>query len=250
MHAAFFPILEVMTWASSVASKVLPGKPRSDLELAFRNEGRSAFTWLQAMLAAETPWCLGEGCSVCVVERAFESEPNIRLLSLACRIYQFLGKTMLSRIAASLPSFDFLHEALAAAVKKDSFWGPEYWDIADDKAANMELCVTQMVAQALDHQARLEEAANGKDKKGKAPVTGGSVEHDDDRSETSIPILPSPLAKQQLEMGKEERERLTKLAAEKGIAAFSGNSQDGFRFHHRRRSRVATIIGPSTKPKV
>ena len=239
MHAAFFPLLEMMAWVTSVASHVLPGKPRSDLELAFRNEGRSAFTWLQSMLAGDTSWCLTEGCAVCVVERTFDSEPNIRLLSLACRIYKFLGKTMLSRIAASLPSFDFLYDALANAVRKDSFWGPEYWDMADDKAASMELGVTQMVAQALDHQARLQEPGNDKHKN----KSRESVEAD------SIPIIASPLAKQQLEMGKEERERLAKLASEKGIAAFSGNTQDGFRFHHRRRARVPMIITPSTKPK-
>ena len=187
-----------------------------------------------------------EGCPLCIVERAFHSEPHMRLLSLACRIYKFLGKTMLSCIAASLPSFDFLYGAFVIAVKKDPFWGPEYWDVADDKAAKMELGVTQMVAQALGHQARLQESGSGQEKDKKVLKNWESTETENDRSEGRMPKLPSPLAKKQLEMGKEEREHLAKLAAEKGIAAFSGNSQDGFRFHHRRhhrrRARVPTII--------
>ena len=54
MHAAFFPLLEMMAWVTSVASYALPGKLASDFEQAFRNEWRHAYSWVRAMLAGDT----------------------------------------------------------------------------------------------------------------------------------------------------------------------------------------------------
>ena len=119
----------------------------AELELAFRNDARSAFTWLQSSMAEERDWCRTKGCPVCVVLRTFHSEHLIRLLAVACRTCEYLNGCGTVPLKLRLPSVKFLLEALWIGVERDNFWGKSCWATVANKSSRMAASIQQLEAQ-------------------------------------------------------------------------------------------------------
>lgn len=155
------PTLQLLGDASRTAAEVLPNRPTADLELAFRNDARSAFTWLQSSIAEEGDWCRTKGCPACIVLRAFHSEHLIRLFAVVCRTCESLTNCDVARPESRLPSFSFMLEALRVGVQQDHFWGPSCWAVVDDKSSRMAANIQQLAAQTRHSQRRLQLTEDG-----------------------------------------------------------------------------------------
>ena len=146
---ALLPLLQIHTQAASLAAGVLPRRQATELELAFRGDGRGAFSWLQCFIAEEADWCATLGCPACVGLRVLHSEPFIRIIVVACRLSHHLQSSM-NESGPQLPNFHFVIEATARAVETDDFWGPEFWEEIDGRAYHLEASVKELTRQCCE----------------------------------------------------------------------------------------------------
>ncbi|QVM08335.1 hypothetical protein D8B26_003026 [Coccidioides posadasii str. Silveira] len=149
LHALFTPLLQFLRQASLVAALAVPGQPRSDLELAFRGDARSAYAWLRCIVTEERNWCLTKGCPACVVLHVFQSEPLVRLIIIACRFPEYMRSAGLGRCQYHVPSFRFWLTALKDAVERDPFWDDGFWQRVESRATFLELGIYQLTVQCL-----------------------------------------------------------------------------------------------------
>ncbi|KAL8795651.1 MAG: hypothetical protein Q9195_001889 [Heterodermia aff. obscurata] len=121
-HALIFPVLELFRHASNVAQTMLGDRNIFDLELIFRGEARGAFAWLQCFIAEEEDWCRTRGCPV--------NKP--------------------ASPATQLPVFDFWLSSLRNALHEDPFWGPDFGEHLERRAAALEHGLNELVSQCFE----------------------------------------------------------------------------------------------------
>lgn len=62
IHTLILPVIEIYSYASQLATRVLGDRNIFDLELVFREDARGAFSWLQCFIIEEEGWCSTRGC--------------------------------------------------------------------------------------------------------------------------------------------------------------------------------------------
>ena len=126
-------------------------RPAVDLEVAFRGQARSAFSWLQCFLSqAERDWALTKGCPACIVLKILHDEPFIRIVVAACRVSSYLQSVFESHGAATnLPDFTFWLTAVRHAVTEDPFWGLHFWSEIEVRAISLSSGIQELVSQCL-----------------------------------------------------------------------------------------------------
>lgn len=62
IHTLILPVIEIYSYASQLATRILGDRNIFDLELVFRAEARGAFSWLQCFIIEEEAWCSARGC--------------------------------------------------------------------------------------------------------------------------------------------------------------------------------------------
>ncbi|EFR05026.1 hypothetical protein MGYG_08031 [Nannizzia gypsea CBS 118893] len=150
LHAVFMPLKQLVLHATDVASRSLPGCLALDPERAFHGEARNAFAWLRSIITDEPDWCTTNGCPACVVLHIFHSEPLIRIVSVACRVSNWMSHVGLMEQGMRLPNFNFWLTALAKAVISDYFWGYDYWMETYDRSVYMDLSTRKLVYQCFE----------------------------------------------------------------------------------------------------
>jgi hypothetical protein len=160
LHVLLLPIRQICSEAAGYARRTLPwsrhSSPRPscrtsvDLEVAFRGQARSAFSWLQCFIREECDWMAAKGCATCVVLRTLQDEPFIRLVVAACRVSSYLHDLLESRgEQLSLPDFSFWLDAIRCAVTEDAFWGIHFWYDIEARAMGLEAGIQELVTQCL-----------------------------------------------------------------------------------------------------
>ena len=164
-HAIIFPVLHIYRQAVKIAQSFLCSESTSDLELAFREEARGTFSWLQCLVLEEGDWCMTRGCPgmspapilgysrytysplACVVTYVLESEPTIRLILAACRLSRSLRKYS---IDTDPPLFDFWRSSLRKVLDKDPFWGPAHAKVIEERAEHLEQGFLKLIQQCCE----------------------------------------------------------------------------------------------------
>jgi len=151
------PVRLICTQAAHYASSVLsfhrPSCPRRlavDLEVAFRGQARSAFSWIQCFTSQEQDWVLTKGCPACIVLKILNDESFIRILIAACRLSGYLQNlAQFQEVVATLPDTSFWLTAVRHAVIEDPFWGFQFWAKIEARAINLESGIQELVSQCL-----------------------------------------------------------------------------------------------------
>lgn len=157
LHAVLLPVRLICAQAAHYASSVLsfhqPSCPRRlavDLEVAFRGQARSAFSWIQCFTSQEQDWVLTKGCPACVVLKTLNDEPFIRIVTAACRLSGYLQNLAQSQeVVATMPDTSFWLTAVRHAVIEDPFWGFQFWAKIEARAINLELGIQELISQCL-----------------------------------------------------------------------------------------------------
>jgi hypothetical protein len=155
LYTVLLPIRLIYVHATHYASSILsfhrPSCPRRlavDLEVAFRGQARSAFSWVQCFTSEEQDWVLTKGCPACVVLQTLNDETFIRILMAACRVSSYLRNLVPSHgVVATMPDTSFWLTAVRHAVTEDSFWGCQFWTKIEARAINLELGIRELIAQ-------------------------------------------------------------------------------------------------------
>ncbi|MCJ1456687.1 hypothetical protein MMC28_007050 [Mycoblastus sanguinarius] len=147
-YALILPVLEIYRHAAQLARSMLGDRNIFDLELVFRGDARGAFAWLQCFITEEEEWCSTRGCPACVVSYVLQAEPTIRIVLTACRLAQSLRRA--NENADIFPVFDFWLSSLRTALDEDEFWQPNFWKDSEQKVANLENGIQQMVRQCIN----------------------------------------------------------------------------------------------------
>jgi hypothetical protein len=151
------PVPLICAQAAHYASYVLsshrsscPRRLAVDLEVAFRGQGRSAFSWIQCFISQEQDWVLTKGCPACVVLKTLNDEPFIRIVIAACRFSGYLQNVAQSQeMVAAIPDTSFWLTAVRHAVIEDPFWGFQFWAKIEARAINLESGIQELVSQCL-----------------------------------------------------------------------------------------------------
>ena len=77
-----------------------------------------------------------------------QAEPTIRIVLTACRLAQSLRRA--NENADIFPVFDFWLSSLRTALDEDEFWQPNFWKDSEQKVANLENGIQQMVRQCIN----------------------------------------------------------------------------------------------------
>jgi hypothetical protein len=157
LHTVLLPVRLICAQAAHYASSVLsshqPSCPRRlavDLEVAFRGQARSTFSWIQCFTSQEQDWVLTKGCPACVVLKTLNDESFIRILIAACRFSGHLHNLVQSQGAVpTMPDTSFWLTAVRHAVIEDPFWGFQFWAKIEARAINLELGIQELVSQCL-----------------------------------------------------------------------------------------------------
>jgi hypothetical protein len=160
LHALLLPVRQICSEAAGYAHTTLPSSRHSspkpsrrtsvDLEVAFRGQARSAFSWLQCFIREECEWMAAKGCPTCVVLQTLQDEPFIRIVVAACRVSRYLHDLLESRgEQLSLPDFSFWLDAIRYAVSEDAFWGVHFWYDIEARAMGLEAGIQDLVTQCL-----------------------------------------------------------------------------------------------------
>ena len=157
LHTMLLPIrlicAEAAHYASSILSFHQPSCPRRlavDLEVAFRGQARSAFSWIQCFTSQEQDWVLTKGCPACVVLKTLNDESFIRMLVAACRVSGYLRNLVqFQSVVATMSDTSFWLTAVRHAVIEDSFWGFQFWTKVEAQAINLELGIQELASQCL-----------------------------------------------------------------------------------------------------
>jgi hypothetical protein len=155
LHTVLLPVRLIFAQAAHYASSILsfhqPSCPRRlavDLEVAFRGQARSAFSWIQCFTSQERDWVLTKGCPACVVLKTLNDESYIRILIAACRFSSYLQSLVQSwGVVATMPDTSFWLTAVRHAVIEDSFWGSQLWAKIEARATNLESGIQELVSQ-------------------------------------------------------------------------------------------------------
>ena len=83
----------------------------------------------------------------CVVSYVLQSEPTIRLVLVSCRLSRSLRKPQAGH---KLPLFDFWRASLRRALDNDPFWGPSYSKEIEERAAQLEIGIQQLIRQCCE----------------------------------------------------------------------------------------------------
>jgi hypothetical protein len=157
LHTVLLPVRLIRAQATHYARSTLsfhqPSYRRClaiDLEVAFRGQARSAFSWIQCFTSQEQDWVLTRGCPACVVFETLNDESFIRILIAACRFSGSLQGLVQSQgvVATTLDPSIWL-TAVRHAVIEDSFWGFQFWTKIEARAVNLELGMQELVSQCL-----------------------------------------------------------------------------------------------------
>jgi hypothetical protein len=157
LHTVLLPVRLICAKAAHYARSILsfhqPNCPRrlaADLEVAFRGQARSAFSWIQCFTSQERDWVLTKGCPACVVLKTLNDESFIRIIVAACRASGYLRNHVQSQgVVATMPDTSFWLTAVRHAVTEDSFWGFQFWTEIEARAINLELGIQELVSQCL-----------------------------------------------------------------------------------------------------
>ncbi|KAI9811722.1 MAG: hypothetical protein M1827_005267 [Pycnora praestabilis] len=209
-HALILPILQIYRRACQLASSSLHTKRHADLELAYKADGRGAFSWLQCFVAEEEDWCNTKGCPVNYV---LQSEPTIRLVLVASRLSHHLRfpphSNNNSNASPSLPLFTFWLNSLHTALDNDAFWGPGYWDDIETRATSLERGIQDLMAQCRDIESVL--AYKTSDNSKAVVVSVEEISQTPSPTDNTIRVRGSQLAKRQMMLLKEEEHWMRKI---------------------------------------
>jgi len=155
LHTVLLPVRLIFAQAAHYASSILSFHQPSclrrlaaDLEVAFRGQARSAFSWIQCFTSQERDWILTKGCPACVVLKTLNDESYIRILIVACRFSSYLQSLVQSwGVVATMPDTSFWLTAVRHAVIEDSFWGSQLWAKIEARATNLESGIQELVSQ-------------------------------------------------------------------------------------------------------
>ncbi|KAK2745572.1 hypothetical protein FQN57_003697 [Myotisia sp. PD_48] len=238
LHAAFMPVLQISSEASSVASRALSRQSQPDLDSAFTSDARNAFAWFNSIMREEGDWCMTKGCPACVVLHVLHSEPLIRAVAVACRTSDYMKKAGLVKDAdCELPSLRFWLHALRIAVLEDSFWGPQYWDEIYSRALRMEQGMRRLIDQCFEIRGAgfvIPHRCLPYDGIAIGGLRGGSDEPGVDSPSQSV-------SEARLDRKWEEMVELSRLRASHARKFQSGGDGQSF---VRRRHRRATLVTP------
>ncbi|MCJ1363778.1 hypothetical protein MMC16_002887 [Acarospora aff. strigata] len=148
IHALISPVLRIYRQASQLANSILCPSGAADLELAFRDEARGAFSWLQCLFSDEEELCPVTGCPACNVTHVLHSEPTLRLILVASHVPEYLDTK--NSHQPELSMFTFWLRSLRAALDTDPLWGPGYWDEIERKALRLVKGIKHLLRQCRD----------------------------------------------------------------------------------------------------
>ena len=205
LHLLLRPIAQLHETCTRLAHAALCQPSPSELELAFRNEARSAFLWLTCFLDdAETQtWMATRGCPNCVVERVLSCDSTVRMVLTAALVAKARAEKM--DAAVDVPDLSFFLDVMKHALEGDAFWGPGFYADLLIKAEKLSVGVQAMVAQA----AELEILVSSPSPSPTAsrvevpplPLPRSSI----------IPLKVSPMARRQQNLRREEEAHLLSL---------------------------------------
>ena len=125
--------------------------------------------------------------TACVVTHVLQSEPTVRFILVACRLSRSLRKPKTER---KLPLFDFWRSSLRRALDNDPFWGPSHSKDMEEKAAQLEVGIQQLITQCCELSQAVSTSGDRIPKSPSACFTPYHEHHDEPtirRSSTSIP---------------------------------------------------------------
>jgi hypothetical protein len=188
IHTLLVPLFLINHQAERVAARALSSEKGAEPERAFRGEARSAFAWLNCILTEEHDWYLTARCPACIVLHVLNSEPTIRLVTVA------------AQLAGPRSGFACWLAALETGVCEDPFWGDSFWPEIEERALRLTEGVQELVRQCHELRATLDSAAcTPPVVKASAPVYERST------STCTIALKPSSFARKQVRLSREEQ---------------------------------------------
>lgn len=235
IHALIIPVAALYTRSATLASAALCSSRAEDLEIAYKEDARTAFVLLQCLVQEEAAWCFGRGCSACLVLHTLESQATIRMAIAGALMANEESTTEQGTAPAQLSTF---LPAIAHAVESDPFWGREYYANIISKAESLRSGIQCLIAQAGDLEVLVRSPTRGRSPPSRslnrspwknktllndfaashpqatAPVDGTDIDQQraPKRVQTLPRLDPSPLAKRQLRLEQEQREVLSRMA--------------------------------------
>jgi hypothetical protein len=157
LHTILLPVLQIRGQAAQYASSILahhrqrPSRhPAVDLEVAFRGQARSAFSWVQCFISQEQDWVLTKGCPACIVLKTLQDESFIRIIVAACKVSTHLRDLFrCRREVIQMPDFSFWLTGVRHAVTEDPFWGLHFWLEIEARAISLASGIQELVSQCL-----------------------------------------------------------------------------------------------------
>jgi len=157
LHCLQLPLLHIRSQAAVYAFSLISSQrsgstsPTSettfDLEVVFREDARTAFSWLQCFVTEEADWMTTKGCPACIVQRVLHDEPYIRIVVAACILSTHLRRASQTKAPQEIPDFSFWHSAVRNAVVEDEFWGLHLWSDIEARARGLEKGIRQLISQ-------------------------------------------------------------------------------------------------------
>ncbi|KAF2435550.1 hypothetical protein EJ08DRAFT_580400 [Tothia fuscella] len=151
LHGMTMPVVQLFTQASALAYAALSTKNKHDLELAFRGEARSAFSWLQCFVEEEEDWCYTKGCPACATLNILSTESTIRATLAAAQLSVPRGSNpaecYINPDDRSLPHFLATIPALQSALTNDPFWGPGVYEHMLNRSSRLATGIHELISQ-------------------------------------------------------------------------------------------------------
>ncbi|KAF2095507.1 hypothetical protein NA57DRAFT_27043, partial [Rhizodiscina lignyota] len=218
LHALIVPVVALYHRTALLAEAALCSSRPEDFEIAYRADARSAFISLQCFVHEEEQWCYSRGCPACTTLHTLETESTIRLAITAA----LLAESSESPEGTGVPSLASFLPALQCATEADPFWGPQFWEHHHGKASALRDSIHALIQQASELEALVLSPRPGRSpvqspdrsptksktlnfelRTASSPTNTRSSDCEDGKS---LPRLsPSPLAKQQLRLDREQR---------------------------------------------
>lgn len=189
IHTLLVPLFLIDHQARRTAARTLPSQTGAEPERAFRGEARSAFAWLQSILAEEHDWYRTSRCPACIVLHVLHSEPTIRFLAVAVQL------------AGANSGFDCWLAALETAVREDPFWGDAFWPDIEYRATGLTEGVQELVRQCQELSTSLNSPTRPSPPKPSVPVYAERTT----APACTIALKPSSFARKQLRLTREEQ---------------------------------------------
>lgn len=150
LHALLVPVVELFDKAVTLAVAAIGATTPEELEYAFTDQARNAFTWLHCFLSNdnEREWCYTRGCPACVAEHSLRSEFSIRMLCAACLLSDVHYPFTLE--GPKLPSFRFFLDTLKNALTADPRYGCDYFESMQTKAIALRNGIEDLIHQCVE----------------------------------------------------------------------------------------------------